>query len=238
MPASLAFVADSNRLQPLWQPPPTACLTASGASSEVPLLVMHPWAMSRGRGAGRGGTRAAGSSRAAPAPRGSVLLRWCRQSVCRLFVTCVPLARFGVRGRSSSRMFVSFARVRKRAAFFDSWGVLKFPASHGRAPKFEVCRGFPLTKFPCRHCPQTNTPRPLCTSTEGTTCNFAWLTLIRLPPPPQGCVRTADNHQRRVPPETKVTIVGKTKFTLGKIWLGHFWYTKLWVPDPPPPPPF
>ena len=30
------FVTDSNRPQALWQPPPTACLTASGAVSEVP----------------------------------------------------------------------------------------------------------------------------------------------------------------------------------------------------------
>ena len=28
--------------QPLWQPPPTACLTASGASSEVPSILIHP----------------------------------------------------------------------------------------------------------------------------------------------------------------------------------------------------
>ena len=32
--ASAGFVTDSNRLQPLWQPPPTACLTASGGASE------------------------------------------------------------------------------------------------------------------------------------------------------------------------------------------------------------
>ena len=31
------YVTDSNRPQPLWQPPPTACPTASGAASEVPL---------------------------------------------------------------------------------------------------------------------------------------------------------------------------------------------------------
>ena len=43
VPASMAFVTDSNRSQPLWQPPPTACLTASGAASEVPPLLMHPW---------------------------------------------------------------------------------------------------------------------------------------------------------------------------------------------------
>ena len=31
----MAFVTDSNRPQPLWQPPPTACLTAPVAASEV-----------------------------------------------------------------------------------------------------------------------------------------------------------------------------------------------------------
>ena len=40
--ASMAFATDSNRPQPLWQPPPTACLTASGATSEVPSRLMHP----------------------------------------------------------------------------------------------------------------------------------------------------------------------------------------------------
>ena len=43
VPASMAFVTDSNRPQPLWQSPPTACLTASGTTSEVPSLPMHPW---------------------------------------------------------------------------------------------------------------------------------------------------------------------------------------------------
>ena len=43
VPASTAFATDSNRPQPLWQPPPTACLTASRATSEVPSLLMHPW---------------------------------------------------------------------------------------------------------------------------------------------------------------------------------------------------
>ena len=37
-----ASVTDSNRPQPLRQPPPTACLSASGAASEVPSLLMHP----------------------------------------------------------------------------------------------------------------------------------------------------------------------------------------------------
>ena len=39
--ASMAFVTDSDRPQPLWQPPPTACLTASGAASEATSLQMH-----------------------------------------------------------------------------------------------------------------------------------------------------------------------------------------------------
>ena len=34
-PASVAFVTDSNRPLPLWQPPPTACLMAFGTPSEV-----------------------------------------------------------------------------------------------------------------------------------------------------------------------------------------------------------
>ena len=38
----MAFVTDSNRPQPLWQPPPTACLTAAGAASEAPSLLLHP----------------------------------------------------------------------------------------------------------------------------------------------------------------------------------------------------
>ena len=38
----MAFVTDSNRPQPLRQPPPTAYLTASEAASEVPSLRMHP----------------------------------------------------------------------------------------------------------------------------------------------------------------------------------------------------
>ena len=38
----MAFVADSNRPQPLWQPPPTAYFTASGAASEAPSLLVHP----------------------------------------------------------------------------------------------------------------------------------------------------------------------------------------------------
>ena len=44
----MAFVTDSNRPQPLWQTPPTACLTASEAASGVPSLLMHPWGGARG----------------------------------------------------------------------------------------------------------------------------------------------------------------------------------------------
>ena len=36
MPGSTAFITDGNRPQPPRQPPPTACLTASGAASEAP----------------------------------------------------------------------------------------------------------------------------------------------------------------------------------------------------------
>ena len=42
-PASMALVTDSNRPQPLCQPPPTACPTASGAASEAPFVLVHPW---------------------------------------------------------------------------------------------------------------------------------------------------------------------------------------------------
>ena len=38
----MAFVTYSNRPQPLWRPPPTACLSTSGAASEAPSLLMHP----------------------------------------------------------------------------------------------------------------------------------------------------------------------------------------------------
>ena len=38
----MAFVTDSNGPQPLWQPPPTACLTTPGAASEAPSPLMHP----------------------------------------------------------------------------------------------------------------------------------------------------------------------------------------------------
>ena len=43
VPASMAIITDSNRPQPLRQRPPTACLTASRVTSEVPSLLMHPW---------------------------------------------------------------------------------------------------------------------------------------------------------------------------------------------------
>ena len=42
VPASTAFVTDSNRPHPLWQPPPTACLTASRAASGAPALQVGP----------------------------------------------------------------------------------------------------------------------------------------------------------------------------------------------------
>ena len=42
VPASMAFVTDSNRPQPLQQPPPTACPTGSVAASEVPSLLTLP----------------------------------------------------------------------------------------------------------------------------------------------------------------------------------------------------
>ena len=42
VPVSMAFVTDSNRPQPPWQPPPTACLTASGATCEAPSLLLQP----------------------------------------------------------------------------------------------------------------------------------------------------------------------------------------------------
>ena len=41
--AGASFNGVCNRQEPLWQPPPTACPTASRATSEVPSLVMHPW---------------------------------------------------------------------------------------------------------------------------------------------------------------------------------------------------
>ena len=91
----MAFVTDSNRPQPLWQPP-TACLTASGAASEAPSLpmcpclpppvrnapsgalttalhiILSPWAKGRGRGSG-GGARDG-------AARGTVGVRRCGAS--------------------------------------------------------------------------------------------------------------------------------------------------------------
>ena len=57
VPASMAFVADNNRPQPLWQPPPTTCLTAAGATSQVRSLLMHPSGEGRVPGPGAGRTR-------------------------------------------------------------------------------------------------------------------------------------------------------------------------------------
>ena len=60
-----------------------------------------------------------------------------------------------------------------------------------------------------------------------------------LGPHTQGRSRTADNRRRRTlpPPKPKGQSWDKTRFTIGKIWSGHFWYTNIWVPGPPPPPP-
>ena len=41
VPTSMALVTDSKGPQPLWQPPPTACLTTSGAPFEVSSITMH-----------------------------------------------------------------------------------------------------------------------------------------------------------------------------------------------------
>ena len=65
MPASVAFATDSNRPQPLWQPPPT-CLTTSGAASAVSSLLMHPWSGPCGRVWSTFATDLSGVSRAAP----------------------------------------------------------------------------------------------------------------------------------------------------------------------------
>ena len=43
MPTSTAFETDSNRPQPLGQPPRSACITAAGAASEVPSLRPGGW---------------------------------------------------------------------------------------------------------------------------------------------------------------------------------------------------
>ena len=48
----------SFHLQPLWQPAPTACPTASGAASEVPSLPIQPWSRGHTRcPEGGGGTQ-------------------------------------------------------------------------------------------------------------------------------------------------------------------------------------
>ena len=51
VPAVMAFTTDSNRTQPLWQHPPTACLAASGAASEAPSLLMCPCPLGQSRSA-------------------------------------------------------------------------------------------------------------------------------------------------------------------------------------------
>ena len=79
----MAFVTDSNRPQPLWQPPPTACLTASEAAlrgpfpSTAPLhsaQVVRPYrrgAASHGPGDAPGGSgRGPRARKAPPCPRG------------------------------------------------------------------------------------------------------------------------------------------------------------------------
>ena len=37
------------------------------------------------------------------------------------------------------------------------------------------------------------------------------------------------------PPRPKGPSWEKRKFTIGTIWLGHFWCTTFWDPDPTPP---
>ena len=56
MPASKAFVTDSNRPQPPWQPPPTACLTAAGATSEAPSTTLGSGRHAGSQGGGGGGS--------------------------------------------------------------------------------------------------------------------------------------------------------------------------------------
>ena len=53
--APASFNGICNRPQLLRQPPPTACLTASGAASEAPSLLMHPWGGGGGLGCTPGG---------------------------------------------------------------------------------------------------------------------------------------------------------------------------------------
>ena len=91
-PASMTFVTDSNRPQPLWQPPPTACLTASGAASEAPSLLMHP---SGGGGGARAGAwaveRAAGRRRRRLRTRAHAPVRpLLRAAVVMSLFCCVP----------------------------------------------------------------------------------------------------------------------------------------------------
>ena len=65
VPGSMAFVTDSNRPQPLRQPPPTASITAAGAASQAPSLPMHPWGCPLKNG---GGGAAPNACRQRPAP--------------------------------------------------------------------------------------------------------------------------------------------------------------------------
>ena len=84
----MVFVTDSNRPQPLWQPPSTAYQTASGATSEIPFLLMHPWGLEGG-----------GGSRFPLTPRDAVLLR---------LITWKPLSSAPVT-RDSQRIEVTMA---------------------------------------------------------------------------------------------------------------------------------
>ena len=67
----------------------------------------------------------------------------------------------------------------------------------------------------------------------------------QLRPPPQGFFRIIKNQgggdpspkSPSPPPQTKVTIVGKSEIYNREIWSGHFWYTKFWVQNPLPPSP-
>ena len=58
-----------------------------------------------------------------------------------------------------------------------------------------------------------------------------------LNPPPPRPVLILFPARRRVPhpPRPKRPSWETTKFTIGNMWLGHFWCTNFWVPDPPPP---
>ena len=54
---------------------------------------------------------------------------------------------------------------------------------------------------------------------------------------PQAHIRRADNHRRSpapLPQRPKGPLWEITKFTVGKSWSGHLWYTNFLVPDTPP----